>query len=84
MKRIACPCCGYYTIESDDEVIVDICEVCFWQYDETAHKYPGKKIGANNISLNDARINYKHYGVSKQEYQSYVRKPHKEEFPENN
>ena len=26
-----CPCCGYFTIDSDDEVIVDGCEVCFWQ-----------------------------------------------------
>ena len=36
MKRKICPCCGYYTVESDDEVIVDICDVCFWQYDVVA------------------------------------------------
>lgn len=34
MKR--CPCCGYLTIDDTNEVIDDICEVCFWQYDEVA------------------------------------------------
>ena len=32
MKR--CPCCGYLTPDDTDEVITDICDVCFWQYDE--------------------------------------------------
>ena len=34
MKR--CPCCGYLTIDDTDELITDICDVCFWQYDEVA------------------------------------------------
>lgn len=37
MKR-TCPCCGFYTVDSEDEVIVDICPVCFWQYDNIAQK----------------------------------------------
>jgi len=41
-----CPCCGYFTIDSDDEVIVDVYEVCFWQYDEIAHAHPEICIGA--------------------------------------
>lgn len=40
MKRMICPCCGYFTVESDDEIIIDICDVCFWQYDFVAHNYP--------------------------------------------
>ncbi|MBQ3515375.1 MAG: hypothetical protein IJA32_16510 [Lachnospiraceae bacterium] len=28
------------TIDDRDEVIVDICEVCFWQYDEVAQDNP--------------------------------------------
>ena len=38
MKR--CPCCGYLTIDDSDNVITDICEVCFWQYDEVAQNVP--------------------------------------------
>lgn len=62
MKRKICPCCGYYTVESDDEVIVDICDVCFWQYDVVAHENPDISIGANHISLTEARKNYKLLG----------------------
>ncbi len=54
-SKVKCPCCGYCTIESDDEVIVDICDICLWQYDEVAHEKPSEAIGANKISLNDAK-----------------------------
>ena len=67
-KKLKCPCCGYYTIDSEDEIIVEICEVCLWQYDEAAHKNSEKIIGANKISLNQAKNNYKQFGVSKKEY----------------
>ena len=67
MKK-KCPCCGYYEIESDDEVSVEICEVCLWQYDEIAQKYPDRVIGPNKISLNITRKNYQAFGVSKKKY----------------
>ena len=47
MKR--CPCCGYLTIDDTDEVITDICDVCFWQYDEVAQNMPDEIIGANQV-----------------------------------
>lgn len=50
MKRKICPYCGYFTVESDDEIIVDICEVCFWQYDSVAHNKPDIMKGANNVT----------------------------------
>lgn len=83
MKRVMCPCCKNYTIESDDEVIVEICEVCFWQYDIIAHERPDSIIGANGISLNEARNNYLQYGICKKEFvdQGLVRKPFIEELP---
>lgn len=49
-EKIKCPCCGYFTIENNDEIIVEICEVCFWQYDLVAHKNSTKIIGPNNQS----------------------------------
>lgn len=83
-KRLVCPCCGYFTVESDDEVIVDICEVCFWQYDVVAHELPDRNIGANHISLNQARENYRLFGVCKPQFKHLVRTPQEEELPENN
>ncbi|OWR31429.1 glycosyltransferase [Saccharibacillus sp. O23] len=83
-ERMACPCCGYFTIESDDEVIVEICEVCFWQYDFVAHKYPDRNIGANHVSLKEARENHQKFGACKASVLSHVRAPEKEELPENN
>lgn len=82
--RLQCPCCGYFTVDSDDEIIVDICEVCFWQYDAVAHDKPDRNIGANHISLNHARENYKQFGVCKIKFKHLVRKPLTEELPINN
>lgn len=79
-----CPCCGYYTVDSDDEVIVDICPVCFWQYDEVAHDKPDTMIGANGVTLNEAKENYKLFGASEKCFVSKIRKPLSEELPENN
>lgn len=52
--RTKCSCCGFYTIDSDDEVIVDICEVCFWKYDAVGHEHLEEIIGSNSVLLNDA------------------------------
>ena len=76
MKK-QCPCCGYYTIDSDDVVISEICAVCFWQYDAVSSKYPEKNIGPNGISLIDAKRNYKLYGACMKKYadKNLVRRP---------
>lgn len=76
MKKIQCPCCGYYTIEDyGEEILVDICPVCFWQYDWVAQKYPDRCIGPNHVSLNEARKNYQLYGVSEIQFKNCVRPP---------
>jgi rubredoxin len=86
MKRIKCPCCGFFTIENDDDIIFDFCDVCGWQYDVAAHNKPDISIGANKISLNEARKNYKLFGASKERLvgTDQIRKPLPEELPENN
>ena len=87
MVKIQCPCCGYYTHKSEaiDYPLVEICPVCLWQYDVAAHNQPDKVIGANHVSLNHARENYKKYGVCEQSFieKSFTRKPLYEEMPEN-
>ena len=86
MIKIICPCCGCFTqmVEFEGEPLFEICDVCFWQYDAVAHDKPEMIIGANHISLNDAKANYKKYGVCKKQFKHHVRQPLPEEFPENN
>ena len=89
LKRIQCPCCEQYTqlvgIEDKEPYhCFEICEVCFWQYDAPAHDKLDISIGANKISLNEARENFKQYGVCKPEFKDMVRAPQPIEFPENN
>lgn len=85
MNKIKCPCCGYYTIDDDGcEVIIDICEVCYWQYDLVAQENPDKVIGPNHgVSLNQARANYKEFGASSIRVKEFVRLPQDNELPLN-
>lgn len=80
MKRKRCPCCGYLTINNVDEVIVDICEVCYWQYDKVSEEKPDEIIGPNRVSLNTARKNYKLFGASEECFKNIVRLPYKDEM----
>lgn len=61
-KKYRCPCCGYYTLE-DDPGHFDICPVCFWEDDGIQSDNPDYGGGANVISLNQARENYKKFGA---------------------
>lgn len=78
MKR--CHCCGYLTIDDTEEVIVDICPVCFWQYDEISAKSPNRAIGPNKVSLNIAKENFEKFGAMEKDFIDKVRKPYKDEF----
>ena len=93
MKRIPCPCCGYYTHKVEDAAeypyeVFEICDICFWQYEETSHDDPNKQSGGANgmLSLNEARANYKKYGVCKTRHigKGMTRSAFPEEIPENN
>ena len=77
-----CPCCGYLTVDDEDEIIVDICPICYWQYDVAAHNRPNIVIGANQTSLNQAKINFKEFGASDERYVGKTRQPLEEEIPQ--
>lgn len=85
MKKLKCPCCGYYTIDNDgDDIVVDICEVCYWQYDVIAQENPNIAIGPNHgVSLNQARENYKRIGASSIRVKDFVRLPKENEYTSN-
>lgn len=75
-NMIKCPCCGEMTIDDSDFPIVEICEVCYWQYDVVAQRNPDKIIGPNKVSLNTARENYRLYGACEQRFINQVKKKH--------
>jgi rubredoxin len=87
MKKIKCPCCGYFTQLVEDDAkppfeLFEICEVCFWQYDAAAHDKPNMRSGANGISLNEAKENYGQFGICAKEHigKGLVREPIDEEL----
>ena len=77
VKRIQCPCCGYYTVIDMGTIITEICPVCYWQYDEVGHDDPDRAVGGPNyeLSLNQARENFKKFGASSMSVKDYVRDP---------
>ncbi|WP_296283333.1 CPCC family cysteine-rich protein [uncultured Acinetobacter sp.] len=72
----ACACCNQLTRDepqSNGDYI--ICHVCFWEDDpiqNTDAYYCG---GANVVSLNEAKENYRKFGASEERFIKYVRKP---------
>lgn len=77
-KKNQCPCCGYYTLE-DEPGRFDICPVCYWEDDGIQRDNPNYIGGANGISLNMARENYKKIGAISKEYLDIVRSPYEDE-----
>jgi hypothetical protein len=58
---IKCPICGKYDFAEEDDY--DICTICGWENDGlqmSQHDYAG---GANWLSVNQARENYRCYGI---------------------
>ena len=81
-KMIRCPCCGYLTMEinANDGFCIDICKVCFWQFDNISNSDPDRSRGPNSVSLNQAKENYKKMGAMEERFLHCVRPPTKEEF----
>lgn len=52
-----CPCCNNKTLEYPD--FYNICDICGWEDDPGQHENPNDNIGANKMSLNEARKAYK-------------------------
>ena len=83
MRKRTCPCCGYLTLDARDPPgTYDICKVCFWEDDPVQLRDPTYEGGANVVSLNQARENYRRYGVSERAYADAVRAPRPDEVPD--
>ena len=61
INDVKCPVCGNYSFNSDDfPGSYLICEICGWEDDSVQYKNPDYGGGANKISLNEAKKNWKY------------------------
>ena len=79
--RFACLCCGYATLGEEPPGTYTVCSVCFWEDDPVQADDPKYAGGANEMSLEEARVNFKTFGAVSREYIRWVRPPLPEEIP---
>jgi hypothetical protein len=80
-RRYACACCGYLTLDDGPNGTYSICGVCFWEDDGVQFRDPDYEGGANAVSLNEARRNFRVESVSEPEFKTHIRAPLPEEHP---
>ncbi|WP_116061426.1 CPCC family cysteine-rich protein [Cohnella phaseoli] len=78
-RKYNCPCCGYATLPSEPPGTFDICPVCYWEDDNLQYAQPEREGGANDISLLEARQNFKKFGAMSLEFTDKVRLPFEDE-----
>lgn len=76
-----CPCCGYITLPERGGF--DICEVCFWEDDGQDDRDADEVRGGPNgdLSLVEARQNFRRIGASSKSALPHVRRPREGERP---
>jgi hypothetical protein len=79
-KRFACQCCGFLTLEEPPDGSYEICDVCFWENNDVQFRDPNW-MGANRVSLNEARANFAKFGACEDGCEAFVRPPFPEEYP---
>jgi hypothetical protein len=78
--KFACLCCGFLTLEEHPEGSYEICPVCFWENNHVQFRDP-TWIGANKVSLLEARENFARFGATEERFKSFVRHPYPDEYP---
>ncbi|MEG0845152.1 MAG: CPCC family cysteine-rich protein [Raoultibacter sp.] len=73
--KYPCPCCGYLTLDKQPPGTFDICPVCYWEDDATQFEDPQMQGGANFVTLDQARENFKDFGACDRGCIEYVRRP---------
>jgi hypothetical protein len=74
-KNFRCPCCGYKTLAERGGF--NICEVCFWEDDGQDDAHANEVWGGPNgdLSLSEARENFKKIGAWHESNPKNVRPP---------
>jgi len=83
VTRYPCPCCGYYTLDEKPPGTDTICHVCWWHDDYVQFEDLAYEGGANELSLQQARENFRKIRVSDPSLKQHTREPLPEELPEN-
>ena len=79
--RFPCPCCGHLTFEREPSGTFELCPVCFWEDDPVQYEDHDYEGGANRVSLNMARSNFREFGASERQFVNNVRPPRPGEYP---
>ncbi|WP_041018825.1 CPCC family cysteine-rich protein [Criblamydia sequanensis] len=82
-QLFACPCCGYLTLSDPPPGTFEICDVCRWEDDDFQFNHPNYEGGANEESLNKAKINFLKFGASSESKIKNAREPLPNEIPPN-
>jgi hypothetical protein len=79
IHKYNCPCCGYYTLDEEPPGTFQVCPVCYWEDDNTQFDDPTYSGGANENSLELARLNFLRCRASSPRFVGLVRDPLPEE-----
>jgi hypothetical protein len=80
-RRYACPCCEFLTLTEPPTGTFAICPVCRWEDDNVQFEHVDGANGANDVSLREARANFRRYRVSDPRHRERARPPRREETP---
>ncbi|HVS93719.1 MAG TPA: CPCC family cysteine-rich protein [Mucilaginibacter sp.] len=79
-NKYRCICCGFFTLEEPTDNSFQLCPVCFWEDDGVQSDDPDYEGGANEVSLNIAKINFKTFGAIDSGAKKFVRDPESTEL----
>lgn len=64
-NHYCCPCCGQPTYPvAPENALAYICPVCYWENDLFAHTDDEPSDENRQLTLNQARENYREFGIS--------------------
>jgi len=67
--KYPCPCCGYKTLPvPKEDAIAYICPVCYWENDVFIKSDDEPSDENGGMTLNQARENYKKFGVCEERF----------------
>jgi len=78
-EKYRCPCCGYKTLNPPPHYF-EMCDICFWTDDLQQFDNPDLEGGANSVSLNEARANFRKFGAKTEAHIGFTRPPTEDEL----
>jgi len=76
---LACPVCSHRSLPIRGDW--DVCPVCGWTSDPVQEAVPDERVGANNVSLDQARENFARIGLSSEAARDRVHPHGKHMYP---